>query len=56
MGRARSSQPEPAPRERAAAGSKPAAIQRPVTFAMVQVNAAPDLWRELVAEDGAQAA
>ena len=27
-----------------------AAIQRPVTFAMVQVNAAPDLWRELMDE------
>jgi N-acyl-D-aspartate/D-glutamate deacylase len=27
-----------------------AAIQRPVTFAMVQVDAAPDLWRELMDE------
>ena len=27
-----------------------AAIQRPVTFAMVQVDAAPDLWRELLDE------
>ena len=27
-----------------------AAIQRPVTFAMVQVDDAPDLWRELLEE------
>ena len=27
-----------------------AAIQRPVTFALVQVDAAPDLWRELMDE------
>ena len=27
-----------------------AAIQRPVTFAMVQVDAAPDLWRDLMDE------
>ena len=26
------------------------AIQRPVTFALVQVDSAPDLWRELMAE------
>ncbi len=27
-----------------------AEIQRPVTFAMLQIDAAPDLWRELLAE------
>src|SRR3954469_19680231 len=33
-----------------------AAVGRPVTFAMLQVDAAPDLWRELMAESLAAAA
>ena len=33
-----------------------AAIGRPVTFALLQVDAAPDLWRELMAESLAAAA